>query len=142
MRQYSVAVASLAIDAPVKWTDNLIAHHSLPDVRSKSRGIARGISWAGLVRIALIRELHRSLGCGVREAVDLADRLLRAPDSAVRLGRWSTIGFERREFEEELQRRLAEALETAPRPRRGRPARRLVRANAQPAGGQNEAGRR
>ncbi len=130
MRLYSVAVASLAIEAPAKWIDNLIAHHQIPDVRSRTRGVARGVSWAGLVRIALIRELHVALGCGVREAVALADHLLRAPTGQMMVGRWSTLGFERRALEEDLQRRLAEALESAPRPRRGRPARRTVAASA------------
>ena len=126
MRLYSVAMASLAIDAPVKGTANLIAHHAILEVRSKTRGVPRGISWTGLVRIALIRELHLALGCGVQEAVALADQLLRAPDRAVIVGRWSTLGFDRRALEEDLQRRLAEALESAPRPRRGRPVRRLA----------------
>lgn len=129
MRLYSVAVASLAIDAPVKWTDNLIAHHAIPDVRSRTRGIARGVSWAGLVRIALIRELHLALGCGVREAVALSERLLRTADGVLTAGRWTSLGFDRRALEDELQRRLADALESAPRPRRGRPARRSVAAS-------------
>lgn len=130
MRLYSVAVASLAINAPTKWIDNLIAHHEIQDVRSRTRGVARGVSWAGLVRIALIRELHVALGCGVREAVALSDHLLRAPTGQMMVGRWSTLGFERRALEEALQRRLAEALESAPRPRRGRPVRRAVAASA------------
>jgi hypothetical protein len=126
VRLYSVAVASLAIDAPIKWTDNLIAHHGIPDVRSRSRGVARGVPWAGLVRIALIRELHVALGCGVREAVALAEHLLHAPDGSIPVGRWSTIGFGRDALERDLQRRLAEVIESAPRPKRGRPARRAV----------------
>ncbi len=128
MRMYSIAMASLAIDAPVKWTDNLVAHHAIPEVRSKSRGVPRGVSWAGLVRIALIRELHLALGCGVREAVALAERLLGAADGVVMASRWTTVGFDRRALEDDLQRRLAEALESAPRPRRGRPARRIAAA--------------
>ena len=124
MRLYSVALTALAIDAPQKWTDNLIAHHDLPDVRSQKRGIARGVSWQGLVRIALIRDLHVALGCGVREAVALSDVLLRAPSGRAAIGRWSTLGFERDTLEQDLQRRLADALESAPRPRRGRPPRR------------------
>ena len=128
MRLYSVAVVSLAIDAPLKWTDNLIAHHVIPDVRSMARGIPRGVSWAGLVRIALIRELHQSIGCGVREAVALSDQLIRTQDHVVTVGRWSRLAFDRHALEEDLQRRLGEALESAPRPRRGRPPRRLVAA--------------
>ena len=123
MRLYSVAVASLAVDAPVKWTDNLIAHHDIPDVRCRARGAARGVSWAGLVRIALVRELHVALGCGVREAVALADALLRSPEGNLKVGSWSTLAFNRVVLEQDLQRRLGEALESAPRPRRGRPAR-------------------
>lgn len=129
MRLYSVAVASLAVDAPVKWTDNLIAHHAIPDVRSRKRGISRGVSWAGVVRIALIRELHLALGCGVREAVTLSGQLLGASDGVVTAGRWTTLGFDRRALEDHLQRRLTDALESAPRPRRGRPARRVVAAS-------------
>ena len=128
MRLYSVAVASLAVDAPVKWTDNLIAHHALSEVHSLTRGIPRGVSWVGLVRIAVIRELHLALGCGVRDAVRLSERLLREPDGVVSVGRWATLGFDRRTLENDLQRRLAEALESAPTPRRGRPARRQAAA--------------
>ena len=124
MRLYSVAVVSLAVDAPIKWTDNLIAQHVIADVRSRARGVPRGVSWSGVVRIALIRALHVQLGCGVREAVALADRLLRAPGSAVTLGERLRLAVERDALEREVQRRLAEALESAPRPRRGRPARR------------------
>ena len=140
MRLYNVAVASLAIGAPVKWTDNLLAHHAILEGRSRTRGVARGISWVGLVRIALIRELHLALGCGVREAVALSDRMLRAPDGVLAPGRFLTLGFDRRALEENLHWRLADALESAPRPRRGRPARRLASAGGERAG-ENEAGR-
>lgn len=126
MRLYSIAVVSLAIGAPTKWTDNLIAHHEIPDVRSRTRGVARGVSWNALVRIALVRELHLGLGCGVREAVSLADLLLRATMGTTSAGRWLTVTFARAAFEQELQRRLADALESAPRPRRGRPVPRAL----------------
>jgi hypothetical protein len=140
MRLYDVAVASLAIGSPLKWTDNLLAHHAIPEVRSRTRGVARGISWVGLVRIALIRELHLALGCGVREAVALSDLMLRAPDGVLAPSPFLTLGFDRRALEENLHRRLAETLESAPRPRRGRPARRLTNAGGE-RGGEREAGR-
>jgi hypothetical protein len=126
MRLYSIAVTSLAVGAPIKWTDNLIAHHAIAEVRSQARGVARGVSWAGLVRIFLIRELHLALGCGVRDAVALSGRLLHAADGVATVGAWVTLGFDRHVLEDHLQRRLAEALESAPRPRRGRPASRNV----------------
>ena len=122
MRLYSVAVASLAVDAPLKWTDNLISHHRISDVRSRSRGVARGVSWAGVMRIALIRALHVHLGCGVREAVILSGGLLRGSEGTLTLGEWLTLAIDRDALERDVQRRLVEALESAPNPRRGRPA--------------------
>jgi hypothetical protein len=124
VRLYSVAVTSLAVNAPLKWTDNLLAHHDIPEVRSQTRGVARGVSWAGLVRIALIRDLHVGLGCGVREAVALSGELLQSPKSSVAPGPWLTLGVDREDLERHLHRRLTEVLESAPSPRRGRPARR------------------
>ena len=124
MRLYSIAIVSLAINAPTKWTDNLLAHHHIEDVRSRARGVSRGIAWNGLVRIALIRELHVEIGCGVREAVALAALLLRAPSGTAATGSWLTLTLQRVAFEQELQRRLTDVLESAPRPRRGRPVRR------------------
>ena len=84
MRLYSVAVASVAIDAPEKWTDNLIAHHGLAGVQSRARGVARGISWPALVHIALTRELHIRIGCSVRDAASFAAAILAAPNSLIR----------------------------------------------------------
>jgi len=113
----------------------LLAHHHIEDVRSRARGVSRGIAWNGLVRIALIRELHIQIGCGVREAVALAEMLLRAPSGSASTGSWLTVTLQRGAFEQELQHRLTDVLESAPRPRRGRPAR---RAGAGSSGHQRE----
>ena len=120
-RSYSVAVASLAIGAAAKWTDNLIAHHSIPEVPSRQRGVARGIPWSGLVRIAIVRELHQRLGCGVREAVRWADALMLSSSVELEVGAELSLRLDREALELRLRRRLEDALETAPRPRRGRP---------------------
>ena len=76
MRLYNIAVSSLAIDAPIKWTDNLLSHHRLPGVISVQRGVTRGIPHEALVRLAIVRELHVRLGLGVADAVKLADHWL------------------------------------------------------------------
>jgi hypothetical protein len=124
VRLYSVAVASVAIGAPEKWTDNLLAHHELPGVQSKARGVARGISWPALVHLGLVRELHVRIGCSVRNAVAFAAALLASPADLIVPGPYLSITFERAQFERDLHHRLADALEIAPRPRRGRPRRR------------------
>jgi hypothetical protein len=121
VRLYSIAIASLAVPAPRKWTDNLLSQHLIPDVSHRNRGMARGISWQALVRICVIRELHQRLGCGVREAVALAADLLDSPSSPeTKIGPIS-LALDRSSLERSLRERLSDAIESAPRPRRGRP---------------------
>jgi hypothetical protein len=122
VRSYSVAVSSLAIHAPQKWTDNLLSQYEIPDVARRRRGVSRGVSWPALLRIALIRELHERLGCGVRSAVSLAAELLESPNSGSPAEASVSIVLDRAVLEQRLRRRLEEALESAPRPRRGRPS--------------------
>jgi len=124
VRLYSVAVASVAAEAPEKWTDNLLAHHQLAGVHSRARGVARGISWPALVQVALVRELHLRVGCSVRDAVSFAAALLADRNGVMAPGLYLSLTFDRERFEDDLHRRLAEALESAPRPRRGRPRQR------------------
>ena len=121
MRLYNVAIASVAIEAPEKWTDNLIAHHHVAGVQARARGVARGISWPALVHIAMIRELHTRIGCSVRDAVSLGATLLAAPGGELATGPYLALAIDRERFEHDLHRRLVDALESAPRPQRGRP---------------------
>jgi hypothetical protein len=126
VRLYSVAVASLAIRAPLKWTDNLLSQYDIPEVVHQDRGMPRGISWNALVRMALIRALNQEFGCGVRDAVTLSSALIEGPGTLETAG-FLALSIDRPALEGALQNRLREALESAPRPRRGRPARRMIR---------------
>jgi hypothetical protein len=121
VRLYSVAIASVALEAPEKWTDNLIAHHHVPGVQGRARGVARGISWPALVHIAMIRQLHMRIGCSVRDAVALGAALLASSDGKLATGPYLALSVDRERFEHDLHRRLVDALESAPRPQRGRP---------------------
>ena len=121
MRSYDVAVASLAIDAPSKWTDNLLTQHTIPHVISARRGIPRRITHPALIRIALIRQLHASLGVSVADAVRIAAHLLESEAPAVYESGQLTLLVDLRRLERELNERLARVLESAPAPRRGRP---------------------
>ena len=126
MRLYSVAIVSLAVQAPIKWTDNLLSQYVIPEVTRRERGVARGVSWNALVRVALIRDLHERLGCGVRDAVALAARLMEEAPLAVDEAGALILDFDRVALERALQARLSDAIESAPRPRRGRPPRRSI----------------
>ena len=127
MRFYDVAVASLAIDAPRKWTDNVLSQHHVADVMAPSRGIARRIPYPALLQLALTRQLHVSLGLAVRDALALAHELLAARGEVAAIWRGSVrIECDRTALERELDLRLRETLESAPAPRRGRPVRRRI----------------
>ena len=132
MRSYSVAISSLVIAAPHKWLDNLLSHFPLPEVGSERRGIARRVPHSALVRLALTRELHLDLGMGVRDALALAGDLLSSSDGAVSRGGHLRVTCDRRALEQSVDERLHDALESAPAPRRGRPARRSRHAGIRP----------
>ncbi len=121
MRSYDVAVASLAIGAPAKWTDNLISQNHIDGVISATRGVARRIPRAALLRIAVIRKLHKEAGIGVADSVRLAGALLDSETSSVRLSGHLVISLDRDATEQDLDERLRDVLESAPAPRRGRP---------------------
>ena len=119
MRFYDVAVASLAIDAPAKWTDNVLSQHEIPGISTARRGVARRIPHATLLHLALTRELHAVLGLSVRDALSLARQLL-VTERAGEVRRGSIVlTLDRAHLERTVERRLRDALESAPTPRRG-----------------------
>jgi hypothetical protein len=121
VRLYDVAVASLAIDAPRKWVDNLLSHHDVPDILSARRGVSRRIPHSALLLLALTRSVHVDLGMSVRDALRLAATLLAGGEGAVHESGHLRVTFDRSGLERTVRARLGEALESAPTPRRGRP---------------------
>lgn len=124
MRSYSVAVSAFAIGSSQKWLDNVLSHFSVPDVVSEKRGVARRIPHSALLHLALAHELHTELAVSVREALKLASQLLADAAGVVTAGGHVRVTCDRAAVERELFGRLHDALEFAPAPRRGRPARR------------------
>lgn len=123
MRSYSVAVASLALDAPVKWTDNAISAHRIEGVVSARRGVARHISFQALLLLAVVRELHLQLGCSVARAFEIGRDLTDgARPGELHFGD-VTVSVDVAHLRRTIESRLAEALESAPTPRRGRASR-------------------
>lgn len=124
MRVYDIAVTSLAIHAPRKWTDNVLSQHSIPDVDSMRQGITRRIPHRALIRLAVIRELHTELGISVADAVAFASRLLDSGHSPVLSAGQLTLTIDLAALRRTVDARLAAAMESAPSRRRGRPPRR------------------
>ena len=125
MRAYDIRVAGLVIRAPAKWIDNVLSQHDVPEVVRARRGVARKIPFPALVHLALTRELHISLGLGVREALQLSRELLANKEAGVPTGHLRIL-LDRDALGRTLDARLHEVLESAPAPRRGRPPRRPV----------------
>ena len=121
MRSYSVAVASLAIDAPVKWTDNVLSQHGVPGVQSDTRGVARRIPDSSLIVLSIGRQLHTRLGLGVADALRVAAELLNSHESGVVEYGQIRLAVDLTALRREVDIRLLDALESAPTPRRGRP---------------------
>ena len=122
MRSYTIAIASLAIDAPHRWTDNILSQFAIPDVISVRRGVARKLPYAAVVRLAIIRLLHTELGIGVGDAIRLTAELLRSEAAGVFESRQLRLSVDRADVERLVNSRLADALESSPIRRRGRPA--------------------
>jgi hypothetical protein len=127
VRTYDIAVASLAIDAPLRWTDNVITQHVIEGVVTAQRGVTRKISHAAVLLLAVARELHAGAGLSVRHALDVAAQLLAASSASVPVSGHLRVTLDRAGLEERLALRLRDALESAPTPRRGRPSRRASR---------------
>ena len=111
-------MTALAVDAPFKWVDNLLSQHALDEARSDAHGAGRRITYDALRRIALIRVLHAELGTSVARAVTLSAELLAQPQGKKGVVH---LALDLASLRRDIDRRLAEALESAPTPRRGRP---------------------
>jgi hypothetical protein len=123
VRGYDVGAAALAIDAPRKWVDNLLTTFDLPGVASVRQGVSRRISYPALIRLALIRELVGELRMGAGDAVDFAAKLLDSGhETVLDVGQIRLI-VDLPAISRRLDERLSATLESAPRPRRGRPPR-------------------
>ena len=127
MRGYSVAAAALALQVPTKWLDNLLSQHRVPGVAQSKQGVARRLSAESLWLIATVWQLNVALAIPVAAALRLARELWReAADGeepqprAITLGQL-TLTLDGVAVRAQVEAALAEALEIAPRTRRGRP---------------------
>lgn len=127
MRGYSVATAALALGIESKWLDNLLSHNRVDGVSQARQGVSRRLSPAALHVIATVHRLNWELQVPVAAALRLAHQLWRSPQADDEL---DTATVRNGELELHLGRAsvrahvaaaVAEALEMAPRPKRGRP---------------------
>ena len=120
-RVYHVDAARFAASADAKWVDNLLSHFDIPGVESARQGLARRISDVGIHHIALIRALTKELGINTATAVQLAAQLLSDSGDAIEVAPGLVLSIDRQIFERQIDKAIAEAVESIAPARRGRP---------------------
>jgi len=125
-RYYHIEIARYAADVDLKWVDNLLSHHRVPGVQSGRQGVARKISLDGIYHIAVVCRLNRRLGVPASTAVVIASRLLASHSDRASVAVALELHIDRRALEQEIDRRVTEAVEASAPPRRGRPRRSVI----------------
>lgn len=122
---YDVRVVALTIGETVKWVDNLLSHHAIPGVVQGRQGVERRITKDGLLAIEIVRLLAVELNASLASATAIATAML---DSRTGSQLWFrtesgiTLEIAAAELERRLHHGVADAIESIPRVRRGRPA--------------------
>jgi hypothetical protein len=119
-RAYTVATAALALDVPPKWVDNVLSHNKVLGIRQDKQGVARHLSFDGLVILGLTILLTSDLGMPTAKALAVAEALVKTNGRhTARQG--LSVQIDLASFQASLFGRLESAVEMAPAPRRGRP---------------------
>lgn len=128
MRGYSVATAALALGIEDKWLDNLLSHNRVGGVTQARQGVSRRLAPDALHVIATVYRLNQELQVPVGAALRLSHELWGSPESAdpadtatLRSGELE-LRLSRAGVRAHVAAAVAEALEMAPRPKRGRPS--------------------
>jgi hypothetical protein len=121
-RAYTVGTVALALAIPIKWIDNVLSHHALPGVFQQRQGVSRKVSLEGVLQLALAIDLIQDLQVPTPDSLHLAALLTEAGGN-YRTKAGISIEVDLPRIRVHLETRLAEAVEVAPIPRRGRPPR-------------------
>jgi hypothetical protein len=118
---YNIDIAAAAIGIPKRDLDNFLRRQFGDLVPKGSQGRSRTIPHAVVEQAAVAMILVRDLGCNPAKAVTLAAALIENGDTALKIGTLSTLRFDLRRIRAVLDQTLADAVETTPPSRRGRP---------------------
>jgi hypothetical protein len=121
MPLYNTSTTAAAIGVSAKWLDNLLSHNKVEGVQSERQGVARRLAFPAVATVALAHEIVTSSSIPVAAALRIAGELLASTDGVARLTPSLTLALDAPAFRAELLERLAQAVEDAPRPVRGRP---------------------
>lgn len=125
-RAYTVGTVALALDVTAKWIDNILSHHTVRGVAQERQGVSRKVSLEGLLQLALAIILIKDLEIPTSSALNLANTLSDTGGS-LKTPAGISIDLDLAAIRAQLDTRLAQAVEIAPVPRRGRPSRSATR---------------
>ncbi len=125
MRAYTVAAAAVTLKVSQKWIDNALSHHSVRGVSQARQGIARRLTPQAVTVLEIALRLIRATSIPLGRSLALAQTLVDAGGSAAILQVSSSITLvvDISAIAAETKERLADAVESAPNPKRGRPRR-------------------
>ena len=132
MRAFTTHTVAVALDLDAKWIDNLLAQNKIEGCIRVRQGVGRRLSLRGVLHVALIADLTHYLRIPVRAACEVAAELLGPGTGKAHIGPPGgpaqfaltpalVLSLDVEALERSVARLLAHAVETAPRPRRGRP---------------------
>lgn len=128
MRAYTVATVSATLGVTPKWLDNVLSRFPVHGVIQSRQGISRRLAPRAVVTLHLANQLVRTTGMPLRDALGLAERVEIAKGkgneqhSSIELFSSAYLTIDLAAAATEISRRLAEAVEITPVPKRGRPA--------------------
>jgi hypothetical protein len=120
MRAYTVATAAVTLRMPAKWIDNVLSHHSVPGIVRTRQGVSRRLTPQAILSLEIAIRLIDGLSTPVARALELSAKGIRE-NGEIPAGKGVTVRFDVEAIQAELSERLANAVEIAPLPRRGRP---------------------
>jgi hypothetical protein len=125
MRAYTVATTAVTLRMPEKWLDNVLSQNTVDGVIRKRQGVARRLTPKAVLTLDIAARLVRALGATMPAALRLARQLIeQGTDRAdVDAGEGLRLTLDLQAIERDLMERLAQAVEIAPSPQRGRPRR-------------------
>ena len=125
MRAYTVAAVAVTLKMSAKWVDNVLSHHSVPGVSHTRQGVSRKLTPKAVTTLEIALQLLRSISLPVARALEIAHALVQSGETPARVSLSSSVDIvvDVSAITAETSRRLADAVEIAPQPRRGRPPR-------------------
>ena len=125
MRGYTVTTVAVTLGMSPKWVDNVLSHYRVQGVSQARQGVARRITPQAVLILEIALRLSRSLAAPIQRSLEMATDLSRVGGQEARiiLTPVADLVMNVAAVEAETMLRLADAVEVAPVPRRGRPPR-------------------